>query len=131
MKKKIKNLQEEYKKSLSDSSSKIFKLIKLEEFKSLKKELSSQNKDEVKKILLNPDNDADAKFVSEVLFRVVLKEDYAKIANNMSYDDFMNYKEDHYNNTYTDYFFDVANHTLEKEIMGNNSVEENSDFCNN
>lgn len=73
-------------------------------------------------MLLKPDNNSDAKFVSEVLFRVLFKEDYAKIATKMSYEDFNKYKESHINSSYTDYFFEVANKEI--NLTGNIDINE-------
>jgi len=128
MKKRIDNLQEEYKKTLSDSSSKILKLLKLESFKKIASDLKLQtNKDEVKKVLLAPSDDADSKLISEILFKVVLKEEFKEIASKMSYEDFNKYKEDHLNSSYTDYFFEIAN----KEMMGEvNTVADHNFFDN-
>jgi len=123
MKKKISNLQEEYKKTLSDSSSTILKLIKLESFKEIANLLKhKEDKNEVKKVLLTPDDNADNKLISEILFKVVFKEEFKKIATKMSYEDFNKYKESHINSSYTDYFFEVANKEI--DLTGNIDVNE-------
>ena len=125
MKKRIDTLQEEYKKTLSDSSSKILKLMKLEAFKKTASDLKLQtNKDEVKKALLAPSDDADNKLISETLFRVVFKEEFKEISAKISYEGFNKYKENHPNSTYVDYFFETAN----KEMTGETNSALDNDF---
>ncbi len=131
MKEKINQLVDKYQKTLSDSSSKTLKLMKMKAFKNTVEEFKSvDNQKDLHNLLLKPSNNSDSKLVSEVLFRVLFQDDFKKISDNMKHEEFLKFHQET-NLTHVDYFFDIANHTLEKETMGNNSVEESPDFYSN
>lgn len=119
MEEKINQLVDKYVKTPSDCSSKLLKIMRMKAFKKTVEEFKSlDNQKDLHALLLKPGNNSDRKQVSKVLFQVLFNDDYKKISLNMNHEDFLKFRQDS-SLTQVDYFFSVANRTLEKEITEN------------
>lgn len=116
MKEKFNQLVDKFKKTASDCSSHTLTLMKLKVFKTTLEDFQKlDNQKELHDFLLKPSDDIDAKRVSEVLFRLIFKDEFHEICDKIRHADFVKYHEKYPNATSLDYFFKVAAKFMKKQ----------------